>query len=166
MGGMDLFVDNKRISDHDNPMGYFEHEKVKDLAKESSWILKEEGKVIKVISYLLKKLPAEAEYNIIFMNRKIEEILKSQNEMLKRAGIPLGSVSDEVMGKKFNEHLENNNKWLKTQNNMHVHYVDYNQLIANPKPIISELNKFLGGIVNEKNSASAINTNLYRQKVE
>ena len=50
-GGIPVLVDNLRTPDPDNPEGYYEYERVKDLDKDDTqWVGQAEGKVIKVIS--------------------------------------------------------------------------------------------------------------------
>ena len=58
--GLPILTDNKRAPDVDNPKGYYEHARVKDLESETdkSWVGEARGKVLKVISHLLKDLPA------------------------------------------------------------------------------------------------------------
>src|SRR5258708_6697116 len=66
-GGMPVLADGERQADVDNPKGYFEWERVKQLPKEPSCIAEAEGKVVKVISQFLLTLPAGHEYRIVFM---------------------------------------------------------------------------------------------------
>ena len=67
-GGMQIFTDNLRIADEDNPKGYFELEQVKALKDgDDTWVKDVEGKVVKVISSLLEYLPSTFTYKIIFM---------------------------------------------------------------------------------------------------
>ena len=55
-GGLELVVDGIRAADEDNPWGYYELERVKDLAKaeDKSWLVTLQGKGVKVISLLLQ----------------------------------------------------------------------------------------------------------------
>ena len=75
-GGIDVFADKRRTADDHNPKGYYEHEAVKSLARNNSWIA--DGKVVKIIAQLLQFLPMNIIYKIIFMLRDMNEILKSQ----------------------------------------------------------------------------------------
>jgi len=84
-GGLELVVDGDRKPDQDNPKGYFEYEKVKELAKDNSWFTDIHGKVVKIVSPLLYHLPPIYKYKIIFIKRHMEEILASQNKMLERS---------------------------------------------------------------------------------
>ena len=56
-GGMAVLSDGERKADTDNPKGYLEWERIKQLPKEPSLIAEAEGKVVKVISQLILSLP-------------------------------------------------------------------------------------------------------------
>src|SRR3954467_14439576 len=66
-GGLAPLSDGERKADTDNPRGYLEWERIKQLPKEPSLIAEAEGKVVKVISQLLLALPDGHEYRVIFM---------------------------------------------------------------------------------------------------
>ena len=71
-GGLQALTDNIRTADEDNPKGYFELEKVKELDRDNSWLEDAGGKVVKIISALLKRLPDQYHYKIIFMRRNMD----------------------------------------------------------------------------------------------
>ncbi len=96
-GGIGSVVDGIRKADDDNPKGYFEFERVKQLKKDSSWLVEATGKVVKVISQLLRDLPPSYQYKVIFVRRNINEILASQTQMLIRRGTHDKSVNHEEM---------------------------------------------------------------------
>ena len=58
-GGMEALADGARAPDDDNPRGYFELERVKQLHTgiDTAWIRDARGKCVKVISYFLKASP-------------------------------------------------------------------------------------------------------------
>src|SRR6202795_633569 len=85
-GGLPVLSDGERKADTDNPRGYLEWERIKQLPKQPALIAEAEGKVVKVISQLLLSLPEGHEYRVIFMQRPLPEVLKSQDEMLRRRG--------------------------------------------------------------------------------
>ncbi len=87
-GGMEIFTDHRRAPDADNPKGYFECDRVKDLAADASWLEAARGRAIKIVSHLLPHVPDELACEIIFMRRDPREILASQNTMLARSGRP------------------------------------------------------------------------------
>jgi LPS sulfotransferase NodH len=164
-GGMQIFTDNLRLADEDNPKGYYELEQVKALKDgDKSWLKDASGKVVKVISSLLEFLPANYKYKIVFMRREIAEILASQKQMLIRRG-ESSDGDDRKMAEIFQEHLKRVRVWLANQPNMEVLYVDYNALMANPAPEIKAVANFLG--LNEKldTMLAVPDKKLYRQKV-
>jgi len=163
-GGIELIVDHIRKADEDNPKGYYEFEKIKRLDKDSSWLDNAYGKAIKVISMLLYQLPMNKKYKIIFMTRKMDEVLASQNKMLKRRDQPADNVSHHVMAEKFNEHLRKIFKWLGKQKNMETIFINYNDVITSPMEQSKKINRFLGYILKVDKMVNVVDHFLYRQK--
>jgi hypothetical protein len=163
-GGLPVLTDSLRAADEDNPKGYFELERVKQLANDSSWLVEARGKVVKIVSPLLKHLPPDHQYKIIFMHRKMEEILASQKQMLIRRGEPTDTVSDQKMAETFHKHLVDVESWLGNQPNMSVCYVDYGQALEDPGRQVQIIDKFLGGQLDAAKMASVADNALHRQK--
>ena len=163
-GGMDILTDNIRKADEDNPKGYFEFEKAKELKKDASWLEDAKGKVVKIISALLEHLPDKYSYKIIFMHRNMEEILDSQRQMLIRRREPTEEVSDEKMEKMFLKHLQKIEKRLNKQSNMDVLTIHYNKILNEPAKHSEIINRFLGNTLNTKNMTGVIDQALYHQR--
>jgi len=163
-GGLEALTDSIRAADEDNPKGYFELEKVKGLEKDNSWLDDAKGKAVKIISALLKHLPGQHQYKIIFMRRNMNEVLASQRQMLIRRGEPTDAVSDERMAEMFRKHLRDVEAWLERQPNAEVLYVSYNEAIDNPASCIATVTSFLGGGLDTEKMASAIDRKLHRQR--
>ena len=163
-GGLEVFTDNLREADEDNPKGYYELEQVKALKDgDVSWVKDAPGKVVKVISSLLEYLPSDYKYKIVFMLREIAEILASQKQMLIRRG-EASRADDQKMAEQFQEHLKRVRVWLANQPNMEILYVDYNALMAEPEPEITAVAEFLG-LTDELAAMLAVpDKKLYRQK--
>jgi len=163
-GGLEVFTDNLRTADEDNPKGYFELEQVKALKDgDDAWVKDARGKVVKVISSLLEYLPSNYKYKIVFMRREIAEILASQKQMLIRRGEP-SEGDDQKMAEMFQEHLKRARVWLANQSNMETLYVDYNALMADPAPAIKTVAEFLGLTENLDAMLAVPDKKLYRQK--
>ena len=64
--GLSIVCDYIREADTDNPKGYHELEKVKELDKteDKRWLKDHRGQVIKIISFLLQDLPLNLNYKI------------------------------------------------------------------------------------------------------
>ncbi|MFL6274938.1 MAG: sulfotransferase [Blastocatellia bacterium] len=163
-GGIAAMTDAIRTADEDNPKGYFELEKVKELARDNGWMNDAEGRAVKIISALLKHLPSGHRYKIIFMRRHMQEILASQRQMLVRRGEPTDTVSDERMAEMFRKHLAEVEAWLARQANIEVIYVDYNQMLEAPAPPIAAINEFLGGQLNTAAMTAVVDRTLHRQR--
>src|SRR5262249_55423737 len=76
--GRHALTDSKRAADQDNPLGYFEFEKAINLTNDASWLSEARGKVVKIVAQLLPWLPLEEYYQIIFMQRDLQEVIASQ----------------------------------------------------------------------------------------
>ena len=162
-GGMDVAVDDIREADEDNPKGYYELEKVKEIKNDYSWLDNVQGKVVKMVSMLLYELPSNRKYNVIFMKRDIDEILASQRTMLQRKG-NRSDINDEELGKLFNRHLEEIANWLAGQKNMRVFYINYKNVIEDPRKIAQVINHFLNKALNIEKMVETVDKSLYRQK--
>jgi hypothetical protein len=163
-GGLPLLTDNIRTADEDNPKGYYEFEQVKQIEQDPTWLKDAQGQVVKLISALLKHLPAEYSYKIIFMRRKIEEVLASQRQMLIRRNEPTDAVADEKMADLYRRHLHQVEAWLAKQPNIDVLYVTYHEVIANPSEHVQQINAFLGGGLDVDAMAASVDQGLYRQR--
>lgn len=161
-GRIEAVSDNIRTADEDNPKGYFELEKVKQLDKDNSWVGECQGKVVKIISMLLKPLPSQYHYKIIFMRRKMEEILASQRRMLIRRGQPTNAISDDKMAEMFNKHLKDVESLIASRPHMDCLYVSYNEVLENPSESIEKINDFLGGNLNTQGMFDVVDKTLHR----
>src|SRR5579864_3170002 len=103
-GGIAVVTDNIRTADTDNPRGYYEYEQVKKIKEDNSWLPQTRGKAFKMVSQLLYELPATERYRIIFMQRDLDEMLLSQEKMLKRLNRPAAAPGD--MKRFYELHLE------------------------------------------------------------
>src|SRR5512143_517954 len=144
-GGLPPLTDNIRIADEDNPKGYYEFERVKQLPKgDVAWLPDAQGKVVKVIAALLPSLPGGYHYSIIFMQRAMPEVLASQRQMLIRRGEDPNKIPDDVMAKLFEKHLRQVDEWMGQQANVARLDVNYNAMLKNPQPLVVQINAFLG----------------------
>ena len=164
-GGLEVLTDQLRTPDDDNPVGYFELEDVKKLIKgEHSWLSRSNGKAVKVISTLLPYLPDGYHYRIIFMRRAIEEVLASQRRMLINRGENPDKISNAQMAEVFEKNLQQTERWINSQAHASRIEINYKKLIDNPSPLVAEINKFLGGGLDEEKMVGVIDPSLYRQR--
>ena len=163
-GGISIVTDAQRVADDDNPNGYFEFERVKQMsAGDRAWLDEAGGKAVKVISALLEHLPASRTYKVIFMERAMPEILASQKKMLVNRS-EANKVTDDEMEQQYRAHLAAVKPWLARQPHMEVLYVDYNKMVADPGPILTRVVDFLGLPLNVERMLAVPNERLYRNR--
>jgi len=163
-GGLTPLTDRLRAADDDNPNGYYEFERVKQLPQgDTLWLNEAEGRVVKIIAALLPFLPDGHNYRIIFMERNIREVLASQKKMLERRGATQ-SASDEELGHIFDKHLRQVNDWMKTHRNVARLNVDYNDMLHNPAPLVERLRIFLDLELDSAKMTRVVDPSLYRQR--
>ena len=162
-GGVEVVTDNVRKADEDNPEGYYEFEKVKRIGEDASWLDEARGKAVKMASMLLYDLPLDRTYKLVFMRRKMDEILASQRKMLERKGTG-DEFDDGEMRGLFSRHLAEVESWISRQENMEVLYVDYNEMLLDPIENIRRLKRFLGDDLDEERMAGVVDPSLYRNR--
>ncbi|MCB9139770.1 MAG: sulfotransferase family protein [Caldilineaceae bacterium] len=163
-GGLPVFIDGIRTADSDNPKGYYELERVKQLDKgDTAWVADARGKVVKVISALLTYLPPEHEYYILFMRRDLNEILASQKKMLHNRGEEKGA-DDEEIAALFQQHLTATMDWLADRPNMHLLEVDYNALLQDPEPWLDQVATFVPAALDANAMRAITEPDLYRNR--
>lgn len=166
-GGLPVLIDGLRAADKDNPEGYYELERVKALDKgDAAWLPEAVGKGVKVISALLEYLPPDYTYQVIFMHRHIEEVLRSQRKMLQHRGTEGETVSDGEIAALFAKHVSQTLAWLQQQPNFRVLEVHYNELLLQPQAHVRALNQFLGNRLDEQAMAAVVNPDLYRNRAQ
>ena len=164
-GGLPLLKDGIRKADDDNPKGYYEFERVKKPREgDIDWLPGARGKVVKIISYLLLTLPESYTYRVVFVRRKLTEIIASQRKMLIRRGEDPDKVSEGELTKILSKHLDQVDAWIEDQPHVSRIDIDYNQMIQDPQAGIGRLNAFLGGSLELGKMAQVVDPNLYRQR--
>lgn len=164
-GGVPVITDNVRSSDEDNPGGYFEHERVKDLNndQDKSWLRAARGKSIKVISHLLQALPDENYYHVILMRRDLDEILASQNLMLERREEE-NPIEDQKAKDMYSKHLITTKVHVRRKPNFDLLEMHYRKVLDDPSTAAQQINAYLGGGLDVRAMAEVVNPDLYRNR--
>ena len=164
-GGVEVTTDEVRRPDEDNPVGYFEVERVKRLAQDAdrSWVRQSRGKAIKVISHLLRALPHDNFYEVILVERDLGEVLSSQNTMLQRRGEP-NPIDDADARAHYERHLADIRIFVKVKRNMELLAVQYDEAIGNPRAFAERINTFLGGRLDVERMVGIVDRKLYRNR--
>jgi hypothetical protein len=164
-GGVTCVSDGVRTADKDNPRGYFEDERVKKIAASDNraWLGEARGKAIKVVSPLLKDLPAENDYKVLFVRRDLREVLASQKKMMDRRGED-HDQPEEVMEEMFNKHLTTLDAMLRTRSEIELMYLDHREIIGDPRGQAGRICEFLGQSLDIEGMAAAVDRGLYRNR--
>ena len=165
-GGMEIVTDGQREADEDNPRGYYEDERVKDLAKatDKSWLRASRGRAIKVISFLLKDLPPNLNYQVILMRRDLTEVLASQRKMLDRRG-EADDTPDERMMELWQDQLWRANYLLKKAPQFEWVEIEYGEALRDPAAAAARIAGLVEGL-DEKAMAEVVDPALYRNRAE
>ena len=166
-GGMQPLTDEIRGADEDNPRGYFEWEDIKKIDEKPELLDPPEldGRVIKVISMLLNKMPKQHDYKVIFMQRSVAEVAASQQKMIDRLGTDGAKMELQELERGLAAHRRATLDWLSAAKHMEMLEVKYSELIEGPDAICAELQEFLGDLLPDSGQMnSAIDRSLYRNR--
>ncbi len=164
-GGKSILTDNLREADANNPKGYYEFERVKQMKDgDVAWLSDAVGKVVKIVTGLITYLPADFNYKVIFMQRDLSEVLSSQKKMLGRLGAGDDNIPDDQMAKTYAEHVKQVKGWLMRQANVELLNVNYNAMISDPIESLQKVNAFLGGGMDVQKMTSVVDAELYRER--
>lgn len=165
-GGLEIFTDKKREADENNPKGFYEHESVKAIKRNVSFLEEANGKTVKVIAQLLQSLPMNYRYRVVFMERNILEVVASQQKMLERDGkrvrtdtLPLNLV------KKYESTIDKIKKWAANQPNVEIHFTNYSEVMQSPFLQAMLVNDFFEGTLQVEKMAAVVDASLYREKI-
>ena len=163
-GGMQIVTDGEREADADNPRGYYEDERVKDLSKatDKSWLRASRGRAVKVISFLLKDLPPNLNYKVILMRRDLSEVLASQRKMLDRRG-ETDDTPDERMVELWQDQLWRANYLLRHGPQFEWVEIGYRDALQDPAAAAARISALVDGL-DERAMAEVVDPALYRNR--
>lgn len=168
-GGLPPLTDGLRAPDPDNPNGYYEFEPVKHTGRDAGWLRQADGRAVKMVHRLLRDLPPDRGYRVIFMQRALTEVVASQGRMLARMGAPQAGTPDRLrLVAGFAAEVAAIKAWLGQREVFQTLCINYNQLLADPRPALEGLAGFLertgGPRPDVAAMRSVIDPRLYRQR--
>jgi len=140
------------------------------LLLQNAWLNEALGKVVKVVAPLLSHLDPKYEYRVIYMERDLEEIVRSQNRMLER----LGKVGARRSPEDLKKMLKNQDVQARSLMAQHPRIeslvISHRETIANPSSVAEKIIRFVdadGALdSNTCEMAAAIRPELHREKGE
>jgi len=164
-GGLEILTDRVRAADESNPQGYYELERVKELDKggDPSWLADARGKAVKIIAFLLRYLPQNLNYRVIFVQRNLHEIIDSQNKMLAQRG-ETSETDDDRMLELFRQHLSRTMALITGRACFERLEISYNEILDDPAAQANRVSDFLGGALDVESMAAVVDPALYRSR--
>jgi hypothetical protein len=165
-GGLPLVIDGIRTADDDNPNGYYELEMVKALDKggETAWLAGARGKAVKIVSHLVTWLPETYDYQVLFMDRSLDEVMASQNKMLANRDRVSDAGDDARIRSGYERHLEQTKRFLAGRRCFSTLYLPYRDVVEQPLPAAKRIEAFLGRPLNADAMAAVADQQLYRNR--
>lgn len=163
-GGLKAFTDGQRTADPDNPKGYFEHTSGKLIESDSSWMPLARGCAVKIICQHLPALPLGERYKVIFMDRDMEAVMKSQTAMLNRMGRKGGNLKPAQMMRVLDAHVATAERILARSPHIDAIFVDYDDVIQDPESSVSRIAAFSGLELDTEAMINAVDPSLRRQE--
>ncbi len=167
-GGVAPVTDGVRAADDSNPKGYFEFEPVKGLDKDGdrSWLPAARGRAVKIISFLLTWLPEDHNYAVIFMHRHPDEIIASQQAMLRARGEAVAPDDAARSREVYAGHLAQVERFMAGRECFRVLPVHYHDVIAAPEAAARDVARFLGRRLDTAAMTRSVERQLYRHRVD
>ena len=137
-GGLEVVSDGQRTADVDNPKGYFEFERIKSLEQETdkSYLREGRGKALKAISFLIKHLPDDNDYRVIFMRRDLEEVLDSQEKMITRLDSDDTAAGREELKEAYRNDIVRTRLHCRKRPNFELIEVHYRDTVGDPTKLM------------------------------
>ena len=166
-GGFEACSDDKREADDSNQRGYFEDERVKALGKDNSWLDEAKGKAVKVVAPLLFRLPRGPQHNyrVVFMERDLGEVVRSQRAMLERLEREGTKMADQKLQKVYAEQLRRVKRLL-AASHMPTLFVGHLDCIQRPAEVAERVRTFLSGELEVAAAAAVVDPSLHRERAE
>lgn len=167
-GGIPILYDLDRAPDNDNPLGYFEYKRIKNLPeiKDMSWLESYKGYAVKIVSPILSQISISFPAKIIFLLRPLTEVIMSQRKMIQQQeNMSTKLIEPNKLQAIFEKHINQTLKILSQNPLLSVLKIDFPQIFINPEQTIEEIDRFLDGNLDRIKMKTAIQPELYRNKI-
>jgi hypothetical protein len=139
---------------------------IKELAWNPLFIRSAEGRAVKVTSLHLCHLPAAFEYRVVLMQRALDEVLRSQDKMLRRHGNAGDASEIPAMQRGFERHAREIYDWLIALAGSRVLRMSYPQVLREPREASRRIAAFLDAPLDIERMSRQVDRNLYRSRAE
>jgi hypothetical protein len=165
-GGVAPLADGARAPDAGNPRGYYELEAVKRLPDDAGWVARAPGRAVKVIHALVARLPeapAGCRWRVIWMERDLDEVVRSQNALLETLGrTPDDGLPDARVARILGDQLARAARALDARPDVARLAVAHAGLLADPGATAARVAGFLGVRLDVAAMAKVVDPALHR----
>ena len=109
-------------------------------------------------------LPDKYDYRVVFMHRDLDEVMASQNAMLRRSGQAERIENTENMRQIYASHLEEVHRFLAHRRCFTTLIVNYQDVVEQPPLEARRLAEFVQQPLDISRMAAAVNPQLYRSR--
>lgn len=160
--GTELYEGGGRDPDKFNERGYFESQKAKNIAADSSFLAECEGKAVKIICPHIQHLDLGYKYKVIFCERPLHETMASQDAVL-------GPADDEInlhsLWQAMERTIARAKTWL-TETGIPYMRLPYVETVENPAEFAGQMKGYLDSDVHHSHIAAVIDPGLHHFSVE
>jgi len=102
------------------------------------------------------------------MERDLQDVIVSQQKMLKRLGKGKGNEKNYPVGLEmaYRKNLEQVKEWTNKEPNVEVLFVEYEQVIKSPRKEAVRINEFLDDQLNIRKMVEAVDDKLNHARVK
>lgn len=168
-GGVEAFTDAARAADENNPRGYLEHEDVKRRVADAAWVRGARGRALKVVAPLVQQLPRGERYAVVFVRRRMDEVLASQSKMRTRLGADGPERDSSGLRRAFEKTVARSLSALRGRADVRVIEIDHASVLDDPAGAARVLGAFVRGAggcaaFDEQAAAAVVDAALHRER--
>jgi hypothetical protein len=160
--GIPILTDGTRPPDEFNPRGYFEFEPVKNFRRAAEWLKDARGKAVKIVAPMLTALPPDVPCRVILCERDLDEVLASQDRMLRRDA---PTAEDRLLLKsEYQRLLAQAKTFLQSRPATRFLTIHHRAAIFDPESTAKQLSAFLDCVPDPAKMSAAVDPSLYRRR--
>jgi predicted AlkP superfamily phosphohydrolase/phosphomutase/tetratricopeptide (TPR) repeat protein len=164
--GFSVFTDKSRQPDTFNPAGYFEHDAIKRLAVDATFLNDLQGKAVKIVAPIVQYLPNNMRFKVVYIQRPLTEVVVSQALMK-------GAIKEDIHHKfpfdlavKLEALDRQSLQKLKEMSHVELLELQFDEVLRLPEVAAQKLLEFLESDASVGQVAAAVNPDLYRNRFE
>jgi hypothetical protein len=162
-GGLPLLTDGSRVPDEDNPRGYYEIESARTPAAIKDLVAAAAGKAVKITIPQVRQIPVTCAARVLFIRRRLSEVLESQRTMLNRHG-RAPSAPVKVIQRLFEQQLEETDAFFAAAPGIQILPLEFHAVLARPAEAVAAIAAFLAAPLDTAAMVASVDGGLHRQR--